>query len=82
MLCGVGFVVFGVGYVVFGDGYVVIGDGYVACRDVQLHVSTCNPLSRPQPVIPIATHNPATIHNPVRKIKPFDINQNLCLPTL
>jgi len=54
-----------------------------------------NPLSRPQPVIPSATRNPnhnplsqsqhitpSTIHNPIHNIKPFDINQNLCLPTL
>ena len=76
MLCGGGFVVFGDGYVVFGDGYVVFGDGFVAfddgfvafgggfvaCRDVQLHVFTCNPLSRPQPVIPSATRYP--VRNP------------------
>ena len=48
-----GFVAFDDGFVAFDDGFVSFDGGFVACRDVQLHVSTCKPRT------PYATHNPA-----------------------
>ena len=48
-----GFVAFDGGAVAFDGGAVAFGRGFVACRDVQLHVSTCKPRT------PYATHNPA-----------------------